>query len=286
MHRATLGDGNINTTEEVERHYASDAIADRILAALREEYGPNVRVTPDALAPLDHVHGRGVVATEELSLRLAPKAGDRLLDIGCGIGGPARWIAAHFRCHVTGIDLTRAFCIAAEALTQACGMTDQVRIVHGSATELPFPDGSFDRAYSQNVLMNIADKSRFYREALRVLRPGGLLAVDQIASGPNGPPGYPQPWASVAEASFLATPEEISVDSAAAGFEVVTLRDATDETVAFQEEMKRRVQAEGPPRLGIHILLGDRFRELMRNSADSLRERRTIVVQCLLRRLE
>lgn len=272
--------------EEIERHYASEAIAERILAALREAYGPDARITPDALAPLDQFHGRGVAATEALSARLAPKAGDRLLDIGSGIGGPARWMAAHFDCHVTGIDLTRAFCDAAEVLTGACGMSDQVRIVHGSATDLPFPDQSFDRAYSQNVLMNIADKRRFYREAFRVLRPGGLLALDQTALGPNGPPSYPQPWASVAEASFLAPPKEIRSDSAAAGFEIVTLRDATDEAIAFQEEMRRRVQIEGPPRLGLQVLVGDRFRELMRNSADSLAQRRTSVIQCLLRRPE
>jgi sarcosine/dimethylglycine N-methyltransferase len=272
--------------EEIERHYTTEAIADRILAALREVHGPDVPIAPDALAPLDHFHGRAAAATEALSIRLAPKAGDRLLDIGSGIGGPARWMAARFGCHVTGIDLTRAFCDAAEALTRACGMTDQVRIVHGSATDLPFPDQSFDRAYSQNVLMNIADKPKFYREAFRVLHPGGVFAVDQIALGPNGPPNYPQPWASVPEASFLATPEEIRGDSSVAGFEIVTLRDATDEAIAFQEEMRRRSQAEGPPRLGLQVLLGDRSRELMRNSADSLTQRRTSVIQCLLRRPE
>jgi sarcosine/dimethylglycine N-methyltransferase len=270
--------------DEIERHYASEAIADRILAALRDAYGPDVLITPDALAPLDQFHGRGVMATEALSTRLAPEAGDRLLDIGSGIGGPARWIAAHFGCHVTGVDLTRAFCDAAEALTRACAMGDQVRTVHSSATDLPFPDQSFDRAYSQNVLMNIADKRRFYREALRVLRPGGLLAVDQIALGLNGPPGYPQPWASVAEASFLAAPDEIRDDSAAVGFDILVLRDATDEAIAFHEEMRRRMKAEGPPPLGLQVLVGDRFRELVRNSADSLAQRHTRVIQCLLRR--
>jgi len=278
--------GSSKMQDEIERHYASEAIADRTLAALREAYGPDVPITPDALAPLDQFHGRGVAATEALGTRLAPKAGDRLLDIGSGIGGPARWIAAHFGCHVTGIDLTRAFCDAAEVLTRACDMSEQVRIMHGSATELPFPDQSFDRAYSQNVLMNIADKRRFYREAFRVLRPGGLLAVDQIALGLNGPPGYPQPWASVAEASFLAAPDEIRDDSAAVGFDILVLRDATDEAIAFHEEMRRRMKAEGPPRLGLQVLVGDRFRELMRNSADSLAQRQTSVIQCLLRRPE
>ncbi len=276
----------MDTRNEVERHYTSEAIADRILAALREAYGTDTTVTPDALAPLDQFHGRGVAATEALAARLNPKAGERLLDIGSGIGGPARWIAARYGCHVTGIDLTQAFCDAAVALTLACGMADQVRIAHGSATDLPFPDDSFDRSYSQNVLMNIADKRRFYREAFRVLRPGSLFAVDQIVVGPNGPPAYPQPWASVAEASFLAAPEDIPANIADAGFEILELRDATEEAIVFQAEARRRMQEEGPPRLGLQVLLEDRFRELVRNSAEALAQGRTKVMQCLLRRPE
>ena len=103
------------TDPRIERHYTSDAIAERILAALREASGRDVAITPDTLAPLDHFHGRGLAATKALAQALAPRPGEHLLDIGCGIGGPARWFAATFGCKVTGIDLTEAFCRAAEA---------------------------------------------------------------------------------------------------------------------------------------------------------------------------
>src|SRR5690348_2091961 len=161
----------------VARHYASADIAARILAALRAELGPDAPITPQSLAPIDHFHGRGVVATEELVALLQPQPGEHILDIGSGIGGPARWIAARCGCRVTGVDLTPEFCAAAEALNAATGMSERVTIRNGSALDLPVPDGGFDAAYSQNVIMNIADKRRFYREAFRALRPGGRLAL-------------------------------------------------------------------------------------------------------------
>ena len=114
----------------VEEHYASMGIIARVLTALRNVNGPDVPITPDTLAPIDHFHGKGVVATEELAALLQPKASDHLLDIGCGIGGPARWIAAKYGCCITGMDLTAEFCEAARELNSLTGLADRVRIFH------------------------------------------------------------------------------------------------------------------------------------------------------------
>src|SRR6516225_997512 len=170
-------EAQLSDSGQVEKHYASTRITERVLAGLRNVNGPDVLITPDTLAPIDHFHGKGAIATAELAAVLQPEAGDHVLDIGCGIGGPARWIAAKYGCFVTGVDLTEEFCEAARELNGLCGLTDRVRILHGSALALPAQDGSFDRAYSQAVLMNIADKRGFFREAFRVLRPGGTLAL-------------------------------------------------------------------------------------------------------------
>ena len=262
----------------VTQHYARPGIAERALAALREANGSEAPVTPEALAALDQFHGRGVVATGELLRLLDPQPRERILDIGCGIGGPARWIAAKMGCHVTGVDLTPEFCEAAVTLNAACGMADCVTIHNGSALDLPLSDAVFDRAYSQNVVMNIADKPRFYREAFRVLRPGGVLALANVCAGPAGPPHFPVPWAETPATSFLATPEETRGDIASAGFEIVSFHDTSDE---LRDE---RIGQGNMPPLGLHIVMGERFSEMRRNSARSAAETRTRTVEILARK--
>jgi ubiquinone/menaquinone biosynthesis C-methylase UbiE len=269
-------------TNPVAQHYGTAGIAERALATLRAANGPDAPVTPDALAPLDHFHGRGVVATGELVALLQPQAGEHLLDIGSGIGGPARWIAARCGCRITGVDLTPEFCEAARALVAACGLADRITIIEGSALDLPVPDAAFDRAYSQNVIMNIADKPRFYREALRALRPGGLLALSNVCAG-SGPPYFPVPWAATSATSFLATPEETRADLAAAGFEIVSFRDTSDELrPALLRELER--SGDTAPPLGLHLIMGERLVEMRRNSARSSADGRTRTIEALVRK--
>src|SRR5260370_14623908 len=227
--KAKREDG-LATIDPVAQQYGSVGIAERVLAAFRAAHGPGAAVTVDALAPLDQFHARGPLATQELVALLQPQSGERLLDIGSGIGGPARWIAAKFDCHVTGVDLTPEFCEAAQALNAATGLAARVRIIHGSALALPVRDGAYDAAYSQNVIMNIADKRLFYREAFRALRPGGPLALASLCAGPAGEPYFPVPWATTRDTSFLATPQQMRPDLLAAGFEIADFRGITEAT--------------------------------------------------------
>lgn len=246
------------SADDVERHYASDDIAARVLAAVRAEIGADAPVTADALASVDHFHSRGLDATRELMAALGPRADQHLLDIGCGIGGPARWIATHFGCRITGIDLTEDFCTAARSLNAATGLADRVTIVHGNALALPFADATFDMAYSQNVIMNIADKARFYREAFRVLKPGGRCAFANLISGDGGEPHYPVPWAETCETSFLASEDETRADIAAAGFDVVSIN-VTSEDPVTARQARLKLESGWRPNLSPHIFIGERM---------------------------
>ena len=269
--------------DEVARHYGSAGIAARVLAALREAQGAQAPVTVDGLAPFDQFHGRGPLATRELVALLLPQPDERVLDIGCGIGGPARWIAAHCGCQVTGVDLTAEFCAAAEALNAATGMSDQVAIIRGSALALPVPDGAFDAAYSQNVIMNIADKKLFYREAFRALRPGGRLALSNLCAGP-GEPYYPVPWATTRETSFLATQDEMRADLVAAGFAIADFRDTTAAVLDAQRRNRERLEQGTLPRVAADIILGPRSREMQINSLRNTEEGRCAIIEALARK--
>jgi len=270
---------------QVQDHYASEGIAARILAALRAVGGGGAGpITPDALAPLDHFHGRGLKATQEMVALLEPRPGERILDIGGGIGGPARWIAARFGCHVTSLDLTPEFCRAAEELNAATGLSDRVCVVEGSALDLPFAENAFDRAYSENVAMNIEDKRRFYAEALRVLRPGAVFAFSHYGAGPMGEPDYPLPWAAGPATSFLSSPEETHEQVLAAGFEVLVFRDKTEEVLLDLQENRRRLQEHGLPPLGLQTLMGERIKELQINVVQSAEEGRLTIIEALARK--
>jgi sarcosine/dimethylglycine N-methyltransferase len=269
---------------DVASHYGNAGIADRILAALRAANGADAPVTVEALSVIDHFHGRGIVATQELIAVLQPGPGEHLLDIGSGIGGPARWIAAHCDVQVTGVDLTAEFCAAAEALNRATGLDNRVTIKNGSALALPVPDNSFDRAYSQNVIMNIADKRGFYREAFRALRPGGVLALSNLCAGDGAALIYPVPWAESAATSFLATPEEMEADLRATGFEIVSFRDTTAEVEAATRRNRERLESGGLTTLGTHLILGDRLRQMQINSSLNLEHGRVATIEALVRK--
>ena len=277
----------MTTSSEVTAHYTSGDLLARLEARLREDGVDPTRPTIDALAPYDHFHGRGVEATEDMANRLEVAATDHVLDVGSGLGGPARYFARRFGCRVSGIDLTAEFCEVARHLTSrvGLGLGERVSFEPGDALSMPFDDAVFDGAYSMNVSMNIADKRALYREIRRVLKPGGWLVLSEVVQGPGGEPDYPEPWARTAATSFLATAEETRANLAAAGFTIENERDTTDDALAYSARARAVVEAGGkPPHRAVSLILGPLAEEAVANTGRALRERRTVPVELICRK--
>ncbi|HEY0857305.1 MAG TPA: methyltransferase domain-containing protein [Albitalea sp.] len=266
------------TIEKVESHYARDAdIPLRIAAALREAGKDPAFLAPADLAPVDEFHIRGRDATLELARRVAPRRGERVLDLGCGLGGSARFLAAEHGCAVTGIDLTHAYVAAARELTRWVGLDGGVAFEAADALSLPFDDASFDIVWSEHVQMNIGDKDRLYAEISRVLAPGGRLAFHDFLRG-TGEPDFPVPWADDASISFLVEPQALREALARAG---LRLAEWDDRTSLSADWLADRLSQPGPPPLGVHLLMGATARTKFDNVLRGLRDGRLRVVQAV-----
>jgi ubiquinone/menaquinone biosynthesis C-methylase UbiE len=270
---------------EIADHYTSGKLLERLNAALKEDGADPAHPTIEALAPYDQFHGRGMEATEEIAGTLKVAATDHLLDVGSGIGGPARYMAHRFGCKVTGIDLTAEFCEVARHLTRLLGMESKADFRQGDALDMPFAEATFGGAYSMNVSMNIADKAAFYCEIRRVLKPGGWVMLSELAQGPGGQVDYPTPWAATSATSFLSTPEETRAGLEAAGFEIESFRDAAAEMRAYAIRVRAMLdRGEKHPHRAVQLMHGDIAAIAMKNTSKGGAEGRILPIEVLCRK--
>lgn len=266
----------------VNRHYAPAKLAEAISEGLRSAGKPE-RLAPDDLAPLDQFHSRGKLATVELAQRAGLQPGMRVLDVGGGLGGPARTLAAEFGCEVTVLDITENYCRVGEMLTQRTGQSEQVQFRCGNALDMPFDAASFDVVWTQHSTMNIEDKELLYREARRVLRPQGRLAAYEVAAGPEQPIHFPVPWAREPALSFLRPVDAMRALITNSGFDEESFDDNTATALAWFRERMAAMPAMPPP-LGLHLLLGEAFKPAFQNFVKNMEQRRVAVIQLVYRR--
>ena len=263
----------------IQSHYGQKGLGDRILSALANA-GKEIR-TPADTSTFDEFHIRGLEATLEIARLAELKQGMTVLDLGCGIGGPARTIAAEFGCRVTGIDLVDEYIRTAEMLTGMVGLGDKVTFRKGDMTNLRFDNDSFDRAFTIHTQMNVREKSKIFSEVSRVLSPGGRFTIYEICAGSNSPVHFPVPWANDPSISFLITPEELREMLGREGFKELEWMDVSAKSIEwFRSEMEARAAAseDAPPPLGLNLIMGPTFMEKLKNVFRNLQEDRIRVV--------
>jgi sarcosine/dimethylglycine N-methyltransferase len=168
-------------TARVTQYYDTHPINEHEILSKLTAKGVNLeRLSEDELKEFDQDHYGGYDATDTLASLAGIRRDHRVLDVCCGLGGPARRIAQRIGCKVTGLDLTQSRIDSAKRLTERVGLSHLVEFVQGDATRMPLPSERFDRAYGQEAWIHIADKAALLGECRRVLKPGGILAFSDI----------------------------------------------------------------------------------------------------------
>jgi ubiquinone/menaquinone biosynthesis C-methylase UbiE len=270
--------------QAIADHWGKGDVYALVLLALEKSGKSLENLTVEDLAPVDHFHARGFAATIDLADRLPVKPDHHILDIGCGLGGPARYFAKRFQCKITGVDITPGFVETGNKLTALLSMENQVAIEQGDGHRLPYADGTFDGAYTQHVTMNIADRRQFLGEAYRVLKPGAFFALTEHGLGPTGNPHHPVPWSMDGTGAYLMRPSATRTLLESAGFQDIVVEDTGQKYLAaYKHAMELAAQGAFPP-LGPHILLGESAPQKMRNAARNIEEGRTHPMQVLCRK--
>jgi ubiquinone/menaquinone biosynthesis C-methylase UbiE len=272
-------------SDAVADHYTHGRLLDAILAGVTALGKTPQTLDIGDLAPVDEFHIGGRQATEDFVAQLGLSPEDHVLDVGCGIGGTARYLASTCGCRVTGLDLTPEFVEAGRVLCAWVGLGERVDLTQGSALAMPFEPARFDAVVMLHVGMNIADKAGLFAEVGRVLRPGATFGLYDIMRRNDEPLVYPVPWAAVPDTSALATPEDYRAALAEAGFEVTKERDRREFAAEFFAALRERTEAAGgPPPLGLHILLGETAALKVRNMVDNVAAGRVSPVEMIARK--
>ena len=264
-------------------HYSSGQLLQRILAGLAATGVELAQLQTADLSPVDEFHIGGRAATAYAVEKMQLERDDKVLDVGCGIGGAARYITSSVGCRVAGIDLTPEYIEVAKDLTRRVRLDDGLSFETASAIDMPFAEATFDAAITLHVAMNIADRTALYAEIARVIKPGGTLCLYDVMKKNEDELNFPVPWARTSATSYLASAAQMKGYLSNAGFAVREVDDRTEFALDFFAQTFAS-QASGPPPLGTHLLLGSDARRMFENVLTNLQCGRIAPVQMLATR--
>ncbi len=264
----------------INDQYGQSDLGTKILTALQSRGIDTTKLIQETLAPFEELHLRGRSSTIELAQEVGLTEKMNVLDIGCGIGGPARTLVSKFGCNVTGIDICDEFCRAADLINERLGYTDKIEIRQGDALDMPFNSNSFDIIFIQHVSMNIKNKERLLSEIYRLVRPNGRLAINTICAGSIEPIHFPVFWANTPSISFLSLPNNLRQIIGENGFRELSWTDNTKKIIGVIENWKPKEISTKPKPFNIE-LIHTNFREKRRNGTRNLKEGRMVLIQAV-----
>jgi ubiquinone/menaquinone biosynthesis C-methylase UbiE len=233
--KANATSGYTDQGRKVAAHWSRLAVTYEGAIQSLEQKGLSIdEISAEDLHALDMLHMGGLAATDELATMAGIASGDLVLDVGCGVGGPARRFANKFGATVWGLDLSETLLDTATKLTALVGLQEQVKFRNGSALSLPFDDRLFDAVFTQHVAMQISEKERLFVELTRVVKPGGCLAMHEIFGG-EGELHYPLAWATEPSMSALETLSACTERLAEAGFDVGNFVDHSEHARKYHQ---------------------------------------------------
>jgi len=255
----------------IENQYHQPGLFEDIVKRLKEQGIDLNNISRSHIEGVDEFHVRGAEVSKELVGEI-DFDGLKVLDVGCGLGGPCRMIADEFNCDVSGIDMSHEFIRTAQRLSQITKLNGTTEFVQGDALHLPYEDASFDVVWTQHVQMNIEDKERFYAEISRVLKSGGSLIYYDIFKKEKGEVNYPVPWANNKSVSFLGTSPNMNIILYELGFSKTKTTDETEKAKIFLGNLFEKIKKHGPPKLGLNVLMGASTKEKLGNILTGLNE--------------
>ena len=261
---------------DIENFWTRGDLYSRINQAMSDSGLNNKKLEIEDLFPIDQYHARGIGATKDLGKRMPITKNQKILDVGCGLGGPARYYAKEFKCHITGVDITPSFIEIGNNFNRLTSMSTMVDLYVGNGEKLEFEDEVFDGAYTQHVTMNISDRMKFFSEIYRVLKKGSFFAFTEHGLGPEGDPIFPLPWADNQEMSFLLPLENTNAILKEIGFQNIKIIETGDKYIAGYEKLIQKQPKSEKPTLGIHVIGGSSMHERSINSMRSIKENRTL----------
>lgn len=269
-------------SSSINQQYSRQKLVERILDAFKVDGINPDELALDDLSRIDQLHAGGRDGTRNLAKMAALEPGMKVLDVGSGLGGPARTLASEFGCHVMGIDITEDFVKTAEFLTDRFGLSNSVSFSLGNALNLDIRDGTFDCAWSQTTIMNIEDKQRVFQEACRVVRPGGIIALEAIMAGTKEEARFPVLWADTPDVSFLSTSGNFRQMMDGIGFTELEWKDISRQAIRGFLKQQEAMNNSG---VGVHILTTDGPRKV-ENTKKGLADGTYVYIQAVFKRAD